>query len=411
MASLCEVLFQEKLVCWYSLYKALHHQVLSKKTTDPEPKLAHSMRANAYLSNVVASVDEERFLKDLEAVIVQTFDGVGRNYFVFLEDFFEEEEIPEELHCLNSCYCALISRKNFLQERYKGKNNKNYIKSVQYLEEAVSCSDCFYTLACLKKALKEFSSKISTLPYGCDSLYSYSAFKADRNEPYPFCRAFDELLEEDFDNHDGFRRIETSKPKNSKKSQQYKNLKEEALDLFLSRTFSSPKASNHTSIFEDSLDLPMDSGQEDDMEDLFPVTSEWEEESCGTETDYPDLEDCSAEDFTVEGETEEDEQSHSQATSVKDLDIVSFSIQESMDVKPSTREDKQQENKDVNEEKIDETLTALANDSFNSNEPPSLSELFQGSFEHHKDNSQFSKSIYDRDVPKRLYEALRAVLN
>ena len=395
MASLCEVLFQEKLVCWYSLYKALHHQVLSKKTTDPEPKLAHSMRANAYLSNIVASVDWEGFLKDLEAVIAQTFDGVGRNYYVFLEDFFEEDEIPEELHCLNSCYCALISRKNFLQERDKGKNNKHYIKSVKYLEEAVSCSDCFYTLACLKKTLKEFSSKISTLPYGCDSLFSYSAFKANRSEPYLFCRAFDELLEEDFDNHNGFRRIEASKAKNSRGSQQHKNLKEEALDLFLSRTFSSPKASNHTSIFEDSLDLPMDSGQENDIEDLFPVTSEWKEESCGTETDSRDLEDCSAEDFSVEVATEKEEQS----------------IQESMRVKSATREDKQQENKNAYEEKIDETLKALANDCFNSKEPPSLSELFQGGFEHHKDNSQFSKSIYDRDVPKRLYEALRAVLN
>ena len=155
MVSSCEVLFQEKLVCWYSLYKALHHQVLSKKATDPELKLTHTMRANAYLSNICASGDGEKFLKDLEAVIIQTFDGVGRHYYVYLEDPFEQEEIPEELHCLNSCYCALISRKNFLQERDKRKNDKNYIKSVQYLDEAVSCSDCFYTLACLKKALED----------------------------------------------------------------------------------------------------------------------------------------------------------------------------------------------------------------------------------------------------------------
>ena len=95
MVSSCEVLFQEKLVCWYSLYKALHHQVLSKKATDPELKLTHTMRANAYLSNICASGDGEKFLKDLEAVIIQTFDGVGLHYYVYIEDPFEQEEIPE----------------------------------------------------------------------------------------------------------------------------------------------------------------------------------------------------------------------------------------------------------------------------------------------------------------------------
>lgn len=404
MVSSCEVLFQEKLVCWYSLYKALHHQVLSKKATDPELKLTHTMRANAYLSNICASGDGEKFLKDLEAVIIQTFDGVGRHYYVYLEDPFEQEEIPEELHCLNSCYCALISRKNFLQERDKRKNDKNYIKSVQYLDEAVSCSDCFYTLACLKKALEDFSSKINSLPYGCDSLYSYSAFKADRSEPYPFCRAFDELLEEDFDIHNGFRRIEGCKKK-SKEFQKDKNSKEETLDLFLSRTFSTPTIPKHISIFEDSLDLPMDSGQGDDMEDLFPVTPEGEDESEG-----PVLEVCSSEDSTIEVETEKEEQTHRQDGSLNDVDIVSFSIRENRCITPARREDKKQENSREFEEKIDEKLKVLANVSVKSREAANQSELFKDGFGDNKENSQFSRSTYDRDVPKRLYEVLRTIL-
>ena len=90
--------------------------------------------------------------------------------------------------------------------------------------------------------------------------------------------------------------------KKSKEFQKDKNSKEETLDLFLSRTFSTPTIPKHISIFEDSLDLPMDSGQGDDMEDLFPVTPEGEDESEG-----PVLEVCSSEDFTIEVETEKEE--------------------------------------------------------------------------------------------------------
>ena len=62
------------------------------------------------------------------------------------------------------------------------------------------------------------------------------------------------------------------------------------------------------------------------------------------------------------------------------------------------------------EEKIDEKLKVLANVSVKSREAANQSELFKDGFGDNKENSQFSRSTYDRDVPKRLYEVLRTIL-
>ena len=52
----------------------------------------------------------------------------------------------------------------------------------------------------------------------------------------------------------------------------------------------------------------------------------------------------------------------------------------------------------------------LANVSVKSREAANQSELFKDGFGDNKENSQFSRSTYDRDVPKRLYEVLRTIL-